>query len=348
MDKKNETLLKNVALLSKLTTQEVNMMPQTEAPLPSVEQVKQIVTLVKNIIFPDYFNKRQPDEAIRSYYIGVHMEELQRLLTKQIAHGLQFCEDCECMQTKEDVYREADKLALEFIDALPEIKRVLYTDVQAMFDNDPAAPNYGEVIFCYPVVNTMTHYRIAHKLHELGVPELDTEGRICALELCDLWFVDVYTPNAQQGLARIDHRMSWDDAFRDFCLGLQDGVLPSGESCEAKPVVMCGDFNVAHQEIDLKNPGPNRGNAGFSDEERGKFGELLDAGFRDTWRELHPDLAGVYSWWSYRANARANNAGWRIDYFLVSDALMPRVENADIYCEVMGSDHCPVGLVLGS
>ena len=170
MDNKNETLLKNVALLSKLTTQEVNMMPQTEAPLPSVEQVKQIVTLVKNIIFPDYFNKRQPDEAIRSYYIGVHMEELQRLLTKQIAHGLQFCEDCDCMQTKEDVYREADKLALEFIDALPEIKRVLYTDVQAMFDNDPAAPNYGEVIFCYPVVNTMTHYRIAHKLHELGVP----------------------------------------------------------------------------------------------------------------------------------------------------------------------------------
>ena len=170
MDNKNETLMRNVSLLSKLTEQEVSMMPVIEAPLPSVEQVKKIVSLVKNIIFPDYFNQRQSDEAIRAYYIGVHMEELQRLLTKQIAHGLQFCEDCDCIQTKEDVYREAERLALEFIDALPEIKRVLYTDVQAMFDNDPAATNYGEVIFCYPVVKTMTHYRIAHKLHELNVP----------------------------------------------------------------------------------------------------------------------------------------------------------------------------------
>ena len=183
-------------------------------------------------------------------------------------------------------------------------------------------------------------------LHGLGVPELDTEGRICALELPDLWFVNVYTPNAQRELARIDHRMAWDDAFRDFCCGLRDGVLPGGESCDAKPVVMCGDFNVAHQEIDLKNPATNRGNAGFSDEERGKFGELLDAGFHDTWRELHPDLAGVYSWWSYRFNARANNAGWRIDYFLVSDGLVDCVENASIYGEVMGSDHCPIGLEL--
>ena len=186
----------------------------------------------------------------------------------------------------------------------------------------------------------------ARVLHEVGVPELDDEGRICALELPDLWFVDVYTPNEQHELARIDHRMAWDDAFRDFCCGLRDGVLPSGEVCEAKPVVMCGDFNVAHQEIDLKNPGPNRGNAGFSDEERGKFSELLAAGFHDTWRELHPDVTGVYSWWSYRFSARKNNAGWRIDYFLASDELMPRVESADIYCEVMGSDHCPVGLEL--
>ena len=170
MDKNNEVLLRNVELLSKMTDLEVGMMPQTEAPLPSVEKVKQIVTLVKNIIFPDYFNKRQPDEDIRSYYIGVHMQELVRLLTKQIAHGLQFCEDCECIQTREDVYREAGKVTMAFIDALPEIKRLLYTDVQAMFDNDPAAPNYGEVIFCYPSMNTMTHYRMAHKLHELQVP----------------------------------------------------------------------------------------------------------------------------------------------------------------------------------
>ena len=183
-------------------------------------------------------------------------------------------------------------------------------------------------------------------LHGLGVPELDTEGRICALELPDFWFVDVYTPNAQDGLKRIDHRMSWDDAFRDFCLGLQEGVLPNGEACQGKPVIMCGDFNVAHQEIDLKNPGPNRGKAGFSDEERGKFTTLLDAGFTDTWRALHPDVTGVYSWWSYRFKVRQNNAGWRIDYFLASDGLMPRVQQADIYTEVMGSDHCPVGLTI--
>jgi serine O-acetyltransferase len=129
-----------------------------------------MVTLVKSIIFPDYFNKRQPDEAIRSYYIGVYMEELVKLLTKQIAHGLQFCEHCDEISTKDQVYGEAERLALEFIDALPEIKRLLYTDVQAMFDNDPAAPNYGEVIFSYPCLNAMTHYRMAHKLHELKVP----------------------------------------------------------------------------------------------------------------------------------------------------------------------------------
>ena len=169
-NKTNEILQKNVALLSKLSELEVNMMPAIEAPLPSVVQVKQIVALVKCIIFPDYFNKRQSDEAIRSYYIGGHMEELYGLLVKQIAHGLQFCEDCEEITTKEKVYQEAAKLATEFIDELPEIKRLLYTDVQAMFDNDPAAPNYGEVIFCYPVVNTMIHYRIAHKLHQLQVP----------------------------------------------------------------------------------------------------------------------------------------------------------------------------------
>ena len=171
MDKKaNDILLRNVDKLSKLTEQEVGMMPATEAPLPSVEQVKQIVALVKSIIFPDYFNKRQTDETMRSYTIGVHMQELVRRLTKQTAHGLQFCEDCECIQTREQVYAEAERLTLAFIDTLPEIKRLLYTDVQAMFDNDPAAPNYGEVIFCYPVVNTMTHYRIAHRLHELKVP----------------------------------------------------------------------------------------------------------------------------------------------------------------------------------
>lgn len=185
-------------------------------------------------------------------------------------------------------------------------------------------------------------------VRELGVEALDDEGRLLALEFPEFWFVDVYTPNAQNGLARIDHRMAWDDAFREFCKGLEEGTLPGeGPGAAApKPVVMCGDFNVAHQEIDLKNPGPNRGNAGFSDEERGKFTELLDAGFADTFRMLHPELTGAYSWWSYRFNARANNAGWRIDYFLVSDALRDGVTSASILPEVMGSDHCPVMMEL--
>ena len=203
MDKRlNDVLLRNVSLLSKLTEQEVSMMPAIEAPLPSVEQVKEIVRLAKSIIFPDYFNKRQPDETIRSYYIGVHMEELQQLLTKQIAHGLQFCEDCDAIQTKQQVYAEAERLTTEFIDALPEIKRLLYTDVQAMFDNDPAAPNYGEVIFCYPVVNTMTHYRIAHKLHELKVPVIP---RIITEQAHSKTGIDIH-PGAQIGeYFAIDH-----------------------------------------------------------------------------------------------------------------------------------------------
>ena len=203
MDKKgNDILLKNVELLSKLTEQEVRMMPQVEAPLPAVEQVERIVTLVKSIIFPDYFNKRQSDEAIRSYYIGVHMEELLGLLTKQIAHGLQFCEDCDCIQTKQQVYQEAERTALAFIDTLPEIKRLLYTDVQAMFDNDPAAPNYGEVIFCYPVVDTMIHYRTAHRLHELQVPVIP---RIITEQAHSLTGIDIH-PGAQIGeYFAIDH-----------------------------------------------------------------------------------------------------------------------------------------------
>ena len=163
-----------------------------------------------------------------------------------------------------------------------------------------------------------------------------TEGRVCALEFERFWFVDVYTPNAQNELARIDTRMAWDDAYRAFLKSLEDET--------GKPVITCGDFNVAHNEIDLKNPKSNRGNAGFSDEERGKFTELLDAGFTDTWRSLNPDVEGVYSWWSYRFNARKNNAGWRIDYFLVSDAIAPNIRDARIRNDIFGSDHCPVEL----
>ena len=164
----------------------------------------------------------------------------------------------------------------------------------------------------------------------------DNEGRICALEFDRYWFVDVYTPNAQEGLARIDYRMAWDRRYLGFLKDLE----------VTKPVVTCGDFNVAHNEIDLKNPGPNRGKAGFSDQERAAFTELLDAGFVDTFRMLHPDLTGAYSWWSYRFKAREKNAGWRIDYFLVSEVLAGRVADASILNDVYGSDHCPVSLDL--
>ena len=170
----------------------------------------------------------------------------------------------------------------------------------------------------------------------VGVEELDHEGRLITLEYPNCFIATCYTPNAQDGLKRLDHRMAWDDAFRAYLVSLD----------RQKPVIVCGDLNVAHQEIDLKNPGPNRGNAGFSDEERGKFTELLQAGFTDTFRYRNPDLTGAYSWWSYRFHAREKNAGWRIDYFLVSDRLRESVAAAPIYQEIYGSDHCPVGLEL--
>ncbi|MCR5159320.1 MAG: serine acetyltransferase [Prevotella sp.] len=162
----NEVLLRNVAQLSKLDGKEEAMMPAGSAPLPSVEEVRHIISLAKSIIFTDYFYKRQPEELIRQHYIGVNMEEFYTVLRRQIARGLQFCEDC----TEEDVLPNAEEMALRFIDQLPEVKRLLYTDVEAMFQNDPAATNYGEVIYCYPVVNTMTHYRLAHVLHQMQVP----------------------------------------------------------------------------------------------------------------------------------------------------------------------------------
>ena len=172
--------------------------------------------------------------------------------------------------------------------------------------------------------------------YDIGDPLHVGEGRSITLEFEDFYLVTVYTPNAQDGLARIDYRMSWEDAFRAYLLSLD----------AKKPVVVCGDLNVAHQEIDLKNPGPNRGNAGFSDQERAKFTELLSAGFTDTFRALYPDLTGAYSWWSYRFHARENNAGWRIDYFLVSDRLGERIARAEILSDIHGSDHCPVLLEL--
>ena len=168
----------------------------------------------------------------------------------------------------------------------------------------------------------------------LDIPEHDNEGRVITCEYENFYLVTVYTPNAQSELARLDYRMTWDDAFRAYLLELD----------AKKPVIVCGDMNVAHKEIDLKNPGPNRGSAGFTDEEREKFTKLLESGFTDTFRHLHPDLIGAYSWWSYRFKARQNNAGWRIDYFLVSDRIKDKIVTASILPEVMGSDHCPVML----
>ena len=169
----------------------------------------------------------------------------------------------------------------------------------------------------------------------MGIPEHDAEGRVITLEMPDFYLVNVYTPNSQDGLRRLDYRMQWEDAFRTYLLSLK----------ERKGVVVCGDMNVAHEEIDLKNPDTNHFNAGFSDEERAKMGELLSSGFTDSWRSMHPGEA-KYSWWSYRMAARERNVGWRIDYFLVSDDIKDRIDSTDIHNEIFGSDHCPVELVL--
>ncbi|MEJ8552786.1 exodeoxyribonuclease III [Tepidibacter sp. Z1-5] len=170
----------------------------------------------------------------------------------------------------------------------------------------------------------------------IGIEEHDKEGRVITIELEDYYVITVYTPNSQTKLARLDYRMKWENDFRDYLKNLE----------KSKPVVVCGDLNVAHKEIDLKNPKTNRKNAGFSDEEREKMTNLLDSGFIDTYRYFNPDKEGVYSWWSYRFNARANNAGWRIDYFLASKELKDRLISANIHTEVIGSDHCPIELIL--
>ena len=168
----------------------------------------------------------------------------------------------------------------------------------------------------------------------LGIPEHDTEGRVITLEYEEFFLVTVYTPNSQRGLLRLEYRMAWEDAFADYLCALD----------AQKPVIVCGDLNVAHKEIDLKHPKPNVKNAGFTPEEREKMTVLLSRGFADSFRKLHPDEKDRYSWWSYMSNARQNNVGWRIDYFLVSDRLAPKIRNADIAADIWGSDHCPVVL----
>ncbi len=170
----------------------------------------------------------------------------------------------------------------------------------------------------------------------MGIPEHDREGRLITLEFADFYMITVYTPNSQDGLARLSYRMEWEDAFYQYLKSLE----------QKKPVIFCGDLNVAHKEIDLKNPKTNHKNAGFTDEERGKFSHLIENGFIDSFRYFYPDKTDIYSWWSYRFHAREKNAGWRIDYFVLSENLAGRMEDACIYTEVEGSDHCPVGLIL--
>ena len=188
----------------------------------------------------------------------------------------------------------------------------------------------------YSGVAVFTRREPADVRYGIGVEEHDHEGRVLTLEFADFYLVCCYTPNSQDGLKRLDYRMRWEDDFRAYLKKLE----------QSKPVVLCGDLNVAHEEIDIKNPKSNRMNAGFTDQERAKMTELLESGFVDTFRALHPEETGAYSWWSYRFHARENNAGWRIDYFIVSEALRPRVKEATIHNEVFGSDHCPVGLEL--
>ncbi len=170
----------------------------------------------------------------------------------------------------------------------------------------------------------------------IGVEEHDHEGRVITLEFEDFYLVTVYTPNSQDGLARLDYRMKWEDNFLHYIKGLD----------EKKPVIYCGDLNVAHKEIDLKNPKTNRKNAGFTDEERSKMTHVLESGFVDSFRYFYPDMEGIYSWWSYRFRAREKNAGWRIDYFIVSERLTKRLEDVKIHTDIFGSDHCPVELLL--
>ncbi|MBE6228861.1 MAG: exodeoxyribonuclease III [Bacteroidales bacterium] len=181
----------------------------------------------------------------------------------------------------------------------------------------------------------------------MGIDEHDHEGRVITLEMDDFFLVCVYTPNSQDELKRLDYRMKWEDDFREYLCGLEarEFTGADGETFH-KGVIVCGDLNVAHQEIDIKNPSSNRRNAGFTDEERGKFTDLLNVGFIDTFRHFYPELKDAYSWWSYRFQARQRNAGWRIDYFVVSESLKDRLKDAKIHNEIFGSDHCPVELTI--
>ncbi len=205
--------------------------------------------------------------------------------------------------------------------------------IDLSFDGYESYWNYAEKKG-YSGTAIFTRHKPISVSYGLGIEEHDHEGRVITLEYEDFYLVTVYTPNSQDGLKRLDYRMKWEDDFLSYIKSLD----------EKKPVIYCGDLNVAHTEIDLKNPKSNRKNAGFTDEEREKMSVVLSVGFTDTWRNLNPDVEGVYSWWSYRFNARKNNAGWRIDYFIVSDRIVDKITDARIHTDIFGSDHCPVEL----
>ena len=224
----------------------------------------------------------------------------------------------------------ADVLCLQEIKARPEqVADLWLASWPHALWNPAQRPGYSGVLILSKVAPLSTSVGI-------GVPEHDTEGRVATMEFEDFFLVCCYTPNSQNELARLPYRQDWDTAFRHYVCTL----------AEKKPVVFCGDLNVAHEEIDIARPDTNHFSAGFSDEERAGFTELLKAGFADTFRRLHPDTRDAYSWWSFRGGARARNVGWRIDYFCVSETLMPRVKNAEIHPDVTGSDHCPVSVVV--
>lgn len=203
------------------------------------------------------------------------------------------------------------------------------------FDGYESYWNYAEKKG-YSGTAIFTKHKPLSVSYGLGIEEHDHEGRVITLEMEDFYMITVYTPNSQDGLKRLDYRMKWEDDFREYLMRLD----------KVKPVIVCGDMNVAHKEIDLKNPKTNRKNAGFTDEERDKFSQLLASGFTDTFRYFYPDKEGIYSWWSYRFKSREKNAGWRIDYFVVSNRLTEKIKSASINTEIYGSDHCPVELVL--
>lgn len=237
-------------------------------------------------------------------------------------NGLRACND----KGFSDIFRELDA---DFF-CLQETK-MQHGQLDLQFEGYESYWNYAEKKG-YSGTAIYTRLKPLNVTYGLGIEEHDHEGRVITLEFEKFFLVTVYTPNSQDELKRLDYRMTWDDAFRDYMVALD----------ARKPVVVCGDMNVAHKEIDLKNPKTNRRNAGFTDEERDKFTLLLNAGFTDTFRHFYPDAEGIYSWWSYRFKAREKNTGWRIDYFLVSDSVKGLLKDAKIHTEIMGSDHCPV------